>query len=430
MTYMCGAAKGSIFTDFRDFFSEKADKSGKAEGSAATPSASSSKKNVKIVEPEPVKHVWQQKGGWAVVCKELLGKLLKNKRVWPFENPVDPKALKLGDYKKIVKKPMDLGTVGAKLEEGKYNDLEQSGEEFYKDVVLTFDNALLYNNEGDEIWEHAASLKATFEELWAKVLEPVAAKEKPKAQVEESVKVKAPSQPRTPASAGKGGKEDKAKESKGTEGEEVVDPNHKGGWECEICDDGGKLILCDNCGRGWHAKCMEVSDLKNLPDPWFCRECPGGPKLLWQQKGGWHVVCKEILHMFFKDKRVWPFERPVNAEELGLDDYFKIIKKPMDLGTIDKRLRAGEYPKDKLHAEFHKDVSLVFDNAIKYNPKDNEIHLLAVDFKTRFEEVWAHNKAALPLNCALKSNNAKTPAAKAKSAANAKAAQANSQSPL
>jgi hypothetical protein len=116
--------------------------------------------------------VWQQKGGWAVVCKELLGKLLKNKRVWPFENPVDPKALKLGDYKKIVKKPMDLGTVGTKLEEGKYKNLEQSGEEFYKDVVLTFDNALLYNPEGDEIWEHAASLKATFEELWAKVLEP------------------------------------------------------------------------------------------------------------------------------------------------------------------------------------------------------------------------------------------------------------------
>ena len=80
--------------------------------------------------------------------------------------------------------------------------------------------------------------------------------------------------------------------------------------------------------------------------------------------------------------------------------------------------------------EVEADMKLVFDNAIKYNPKDNEIHLLAVDFKTRFEEVWAHNKAALPLNCALKSNNAKTPAAKAKSAANAKAAQANSQSPL
>jgi len=103
-----------------------------------------------------------------------LGKLLKNKRVWPFEVAVDPKALQLGDYKKIVKKPMDLGTVGKKLEEGRYKNLEESGEEFYSDVVLTFDNALRYNPEGDEIWEHAASLKASFEELWARMLEPVA----------------------------------------------------------------------------------------------------------------------------------------------------------------------------------------------------------------------------------------------------------------
>jgi hypothetical protein len=29
------------------------------------------------------------------VCKDMIGKLLKHKRAWPFEQPVDPKALKL-----------------------------------------------------------------------------------------------------------------------------------------------------------------------------------------------------------------------------------------------------------------------------------------------------------------------------------------------
>jgi hypothetical protein len=62
--------------------------------------------------------------------------------------------------------------VSAKLENGDYEKLAQSGEEFYKDVVLTFENALLYNNEGDEIWRHAQSLKATFEGLWAQVPKP------------------------------------------------------------------------------------------------------------------------------------------------------------------------------------------------------------------------------------------------------------------
>jgi len=143
-------------------------------GTVSQAGTSSIKKKVKEEEPvAPTLFVWEKKGGWAVVSRDILEKLLKNKRVWPFEEPVDTKALKLGDYKKIVKKPMDLGTIKAKLEEGKYKELETSGEEFYSDVVLTFDNAMLYNNEGDEIWEHAAALKATFEEMWARMLEPV-----------------------------------------------------------------------------------------------------------------------------------------------------------------------------------------------------------------------------------------------------------------
>ena len=131
-----------------------------------------SKKKAKVEACAKPMLVWEKKGGWEVCCKEILDKLLKNKRAWPFTEPVDPKALGLKDYKKIVKKPMDLGTVGSKLEQGGYTGLETSGEEFYKDVMLTFDNALLYNDEGDEIWEHAGSLKATMEELWAKLLEP------------------------------------------------------------------------------------------------------------------------------------------------------------------------------------------------------------------------------------------------------------------
>jgi hypothetical protein len=30
----------------------------------------------------------------------------------------------------------------------------------------------------------------------------------------------------------------------------------------------------------------------------------------------------------------WPFYKPVDAEMLGLHDYYEIIKKPMDLGSI------------------------------------------------------------------------------------------------
>ena len=39
----------------------------------------------------------------------------------------------------------------------------------------------------------------------------------------------------------------------------------------------------------------------------------------------------------------WPFVKPVNAIQLGLPDYFKYITRPMDLGTVTKRLQNNYY---------------------------------------------------------------------------------------
>jgi hypothetical protein len=216
---------------------------GAVEGKKDSSAGASSKKKVKI-EDGPQRFVWEEKGGWKVACSEILTKLLATEEAWPFEEPVDPKALKLDDYSKVVKSPMDLGTVKQKLADERY-DAKKLGDEFYKDVMLTFDNALLYNDEGDAIWKHANTLKILFRDMWKEVTQvvkppPGSASDKPNT----------PRPPRPKAV-------------------------HHGGWECELCGDGGKLILCDKCGRGWHAKCLEVDSVRQLPDPWLCRECPG-----------------------------------------------------------------------------------------------------------------------------------------------------------
>ena len=44
-----------------------------------------------------------------------------------------------------------------------------------------------------------------------------------------------------------------------------------------------------------------------------------------------------------KHKMAWPFCKPVDSVKLGLPDYFKIIKRPMDLGTVRKRLNNNYY---------------------------------------------------------------------------------------
>ena len=39
----------------------------------------------------------------------------------------------------------------------------------------------------------------------------------------------------------------------------------------------------------------------------------------------------------------WPFHTPVDAKKLNIPDYHKIIKHPMDFGTIKKRLENDYY---------------------------------------------------------------------------------------
>jgi hypothetical protein len=46
--------------------------------------------------------------------------------------------------------------------------------------------------------------------------------------------------------------------------------------------------------------------------------------------------CKEIIKKLLENENSWPFMEPIEPERFGLEDYFKIIKKPMDLGTKKK----------------------------------------------------------------------------------------------
>ena len=44
--------------------------------------------------------------------------------------------------------------------------------------------------------------------------------------------------------------------------------------------------------------------------------------------------CMEVLKGLQNHQHGWVFNNPVDPIELGLPDYFDVIKKPMDLGTI------------------------------------------------------------------------------------------------
>ncbi|CAM9482489.1 unnamed protein product, partial [Heterosigma akashiwo] len=61
---------------------------------------------------------------------------------------VDYKGLGLPDYPKVIKKPMDLGTVKANLKKGVYNDAQECAD----DIRLIWSNCMAYNEDGSEVY--------------------------------------------------------------------------------------------------------------------------------------------------------------------------------------------------------------------------------------------------------------------------------------
>lgn len=63
------------------------------------------------------------------------------------------------DYFKVVKQPMDLGTIRDRLEKGEvYKNVEQ----VLKDVARVWSNCCLYNDEGDPIMELLQCVESSF----------------------------------------------------------------------------------------------------------------------------------------------------------------------------------------------------------------------------------------------------------------------------
>lgn len=95
--------------------------------------------------------------------------------------------------------------------------------------------------------------------------------------------------------------------------------------------------------------------------------------------------CSALLDKLMKHKFGWVFDAPVDVEGLGLHDYYTIIKHPMDLGTVKSRLNKNWYKSPK---EFAEDVRLTFHNAMTYNPKGQDVHVMAEQLLTIFEDRW------------------------------------------
>eukprot|EP00475_Leptophrys_vorax_P030560 TRINITY_DN4587_c0_g1_i1.p1 TRINITY_DN4587_c0_g1~~TRINITY_DN4587_c0_g1_i1.p1 ORF type:complete len:391 (+),score=85.69 TRINITY_DN4587_c0_g1_i1:217-1389(+) len=98
-------------------------------------------------------------------CSRVLEDLAKHPKYDVFAIPVDWVALKIPDYPKIIKNPMDLGTIRQKLTSGKYENIY----EFQADVMLVWYNAKTFNPSGHVVHTWACQLQDLFEKKFKHV---------------------------------------------------------------------------------------------------------------------------------------------------------------------------------------------------------------------------------------------------------------------
>ena len=82
-------------------------------------------------------------------------------------------------------------------------------------------------------------------------------------------------------------------------------------------------------------------------------------------------------------KNMEVFNKPVDPVALGIPNYLLVVKSPMDLGTIKSRLQRGDY---RDMEDIVADITLVFENAVLFNPAQHIVHIVAKLLQHEFQE--------------------------------------------
>lgn len=95
---------------------------------------------------------------------EMIGKLMESDFGFLFAEPVDSKANP--DYPNMIRKPMDLGTIGSKLVNGGYKECFEANKSWsdihlalLKDIELVWHNCFTFNVEGSAVYRSAQVLR-------------------------------------------------------------------------------------------------------------------------------------------------------------------------------------------------------------------------------------------------------------------------------
>ncbi|XP_075901762.1 bromodomain-containing protein 3-like [Nelusetta ayraudi] len=359
----------------------------------------------KVVNPERPGRVTNQ---LQYLEKVVMKALWKHQFSWPFQKPVDAVTLQIPDYYTIIKNPMDLGTISQRLQ----NNYYWQAIDCITDFNTVFSNCYFYNRPGDDIVIMAQKLEKIYlrklsqmpqqeREISAKCLLKSTKKGKskagttrpqiilPQAAVKPTVKV-SPSDVRPLATPFKSSPNTDTPAKKGlkrkADSVPIPTPVVTNSRLSSVKDEAESCLwVISRRGGGRPIKPpkkeLPAEEKRSRPADSLCH-------------------CSEILKEMLSKRHhpyAWPFYTPVDAVALGLHDYHNIIKQPMDLGTIRKKMGQGCYDHPK---EFAADVRLMFSNCYKYNPPSHEVVVMARRlqevFESRYQKIPVEKECSAP----------------------------------
>ncbi|XP_058997198.1 bromodomain-containing protein 3 isoform X2 [Mustela lutreola] len=346
--------------------------------------------------------------------------LWKHQFAWPFYQPVDAIKLNLPDYHKIIKNPMDMGTIKKRLE----NNYYWSASECMQDFNTMFTNCYIYNKKVAQMPQEEVELlppapkgkgrkpaagtqsAGTQQVAAASSVSPATPFQSVPPAVSQTPVIAAtpvptitanitsvpvppatappppstpiiPVVPPTPPVVKKKGVKRKADTTTPTTSAITASRSES---PPPLSDPKQAKVVARRESGGRPIKPPK----KDLEDGEVPQHAGKRGKLSEHLRH-----CDSILKEMLSKKHAayaWPFYKPVDAEALELHDYHDIVKHPMDLSTVKKKMDSREYPDAQ---GFAADVRLMFSNCYKYNPPDHEVVAMARKLQDVFEMRFA-----------------------------------------
>lgn len=302
-----------------------------------------------------------------------------------YRYPVDPVKLNIPNYAQIITQPMDLQKMEEKLKAEQY----QTVDEVITDFHLMVNNSLRFNGPDHVVAVEGKNLQAAFDRHLSKLpgpdeVELTAKEKKAKKASLPGIKAQPPRESRNvPSRQSSSATAVNVNATADASAIANANANANAGSPTTFAlgPEGLPLIRRDSTAVDGRPK-RSIHPPKNRDFPYSTK--PKKKKFQWELK-----FCQEVLDELHKPKYysfAAPFYYPVDPVALNIPTYHNVIKKPMDLQTIQAKLQAGSYENAK---EFEVDTRQIFKNCFKFNPTGDPTHTCGKKLEELFQQKWS-----------------------------------------